>query len=149
MNTTRSTQLIRTAALVALVVACSPRDRAAPSGNAPGVSTSSSSIASGSSSTTAVDPEPLPTDAWIGQWTGVEGTFLRIDGGNGEYRITIRNLDGPREFAGRAEGNTIRFERDGVRESLHASNGVETGMKWLTEKTDCLTVRAGEGYCRD
>ena len=24
-----------------------------------------------------------------------------------------------------------------------------TGMKWLAGKTDCLTVRLGEGYCRD
>ena len=28
-------------------------------------------------------------------------------------------------------------------------NGVETGMKWLSDKSNCLTVRSGESYCRN
>lgn len=92
---------------------------------------------------------PPATDAWLGQWNGPEGTFLRLAGGGGQYEVTIRNLDGPRTFPGKAAGERIEFERDGVKESLRATNGAETGMKWLSEKKDCLTVRAGEGYCRD
>lgn len=88
-------------------------------------------------------------DKWIGKWTGPEGTFLQLAGGAGQYEITIQDLDGPRTFQGRAAGDQIEFERNGVKEYLRATNGVETGMKWLTEKSDCLTVRAGEGYCRD
>jgi len=89
------------------------------------------------------------TDKWLGQWNGPEGTLLRITGGMGKYEITIQNLDGPRNFQGSAVGDQIQFERDGVKESIRATNGAETGMKWLSDKSNCLTVRRGEGYCRD
>jgi hypothetical protein len=88
------------------------------------------------------------TDKWLGQWTGPEGTFLRLEGGQGKYTVTIQNLDGPRTFQGSASGGTVTFERDGVVETIHATDGATTGMKWLAEKSDCLTVRTGEGYCR-
>jgi hypothetical protein len=96
----------------------------------------------------AASPAPA-TDRWIGQWTGPEGGFLRIEGSGGRYELTIQNLDGPRKFAGTAAGDTIVFERDGTKESVHASDGNATGMKWLAGKSNCLTVRTGEGYCRD
>jgi hypothetical protein len=89
------------------------------------------------------------TDNWLGTWNGPEGTFLRLDGGNGTYEITIQNLDGPRSFQGSALGGQIRFERDGIKEAIRATKGAETGMKWLADKSNCLTVRPGEGYCRD
>jgi hypothetical protein len=89
------------------------------------------------------------TDPWLGQWNGPEGTFLKLEGGKGKYQVTIQNLDGPRTFSGRAADDEIQFERDGVKETIRATNGVETGMKWLAGKTDCLTIKTGEGYCRD
>ncbi len=89
------------------------------------------------------------TDAWLGTWTGPEGTFLRIERQQDGYTITIRNLDGPRTFQGLGQGDHVAFERDGARESIRAGNGVQTGMKWLADKTDCLVVKPGEGYCRD
>ncbi len=89
------------------------------------------------------------TDKWLGQWNGPEGTFLKLEGGKGKYQVTIQNLDGPRTFSGRAADDEIQVERDGVKETIRATNGVETGMKWLAGKTDCLTIKAGEGYCRD
>ena len=92
---------------------------------------------------------PAATDRWLGQWNGPEGTFLRIAGGQGEYEVTIQNLDGPRTFRGSAAGGQIQFERNGLKESIRATTGVETGMKWLADKSSCLTVRVGEGYCRD
>lgn len=91
----------------------------------------------------------ISTDFWRGQWNGPEGTFLRIAGGKGIYDITIQDLDGARNFKGRAVGDVIQFERNSVQESLHATTGSETGMKWLSEKSTCLTVRLGEGYCRN
>jgi hypothetical protein len=94
-------------------------------------------------------PARLATDAWLGRWDGPEGTFLRLDGRNGRYTVTIQNLDGPRTFDGVAADEHVRFDRDGAQESLRATNGAGTGMKWLSDKTDCLTVRPGEGYCRD
>lgn len=89
------------------------------------------------------------TDAWLGQWNGPEGTLLRLAGGQGKYEITIQNLDGPRTFQGSALGGQIHFERNDLKESIRASDGAETGMKWLSDKSNCLTVRSGEGYCRD
>ena len=88
-------------------------------------------------------------DKWLGKWSGPEGTFLQIVRSNGKYEVIIQNLDGPRTFQGQAAGDHVEFERDNVKESLRATNGAETGMKWLSEKSNCLTVRAGEGYCRD
>jgi hypothetical protein len=108
--------------------------------------------AAGAGSPAGSAPAPVPapaTDAWLGQWNGPEGTYLQLAGSGGEYEVTIRNLDGPRTFPGKAVGERIEFERDGVKESLRATNGAETGMKWLSEKKNCVTVRAGEGYCRD
>lgn len=89
------------------------------------------------------------TDGWVGQWTGVEGTFLRIEGGNGKYQITIRNLDGPRTFAGQSSGEVIAFEADGANRTIRTTDGAGTGMKWLAGKNNCLAVSGGDGYCRD
>jgi hypothetical protein len=88
-------------------------------------------------------------DKWLGKWSGPEGTFILLAGGAGKYEVTIQDLDGPRTFRGIAAGNLIEFERNGLKESLKATNGAETGMKWLSEKSNCLTIRSGEGYCRD
>lgn len=89
------------------------------------------------------------TDAWLGQWNGPEGTFLRIDGGKGRYTVTVQDLDGPRTFQGTGVGAEIHFDRDGQQQSIRATDGEATGMKWLREKSNCLTIRSGEGYCRD
>jgi hypothetical protein len=89
------------------------------------------------------------TDQWLGTWNGPEGTWLRIDGGHGRYEVTIQNLDGPRSFQGSAVGAGIEFERDGVKEVIYATDGVGTGMKWLSEKNNCLAVHPGEGFCRE
>lgn len=40
-------------------------------------------------------------------------------------------------------------ERNGHTESIRAAGGGETGMKWLLDKKNCLTLQAGEGFCRD
>jgi hypothetical protein len=94
-------------------------------------------------------PEPNVTDGWLGRWNGPEGTSLLLEGGNGRYQVTVQNLDGPRVFLGVGAGEQIRFERDGVTEFIRATDGVATGMKWLADKSTCLTIRFGEGYCRD
>ncbi|AVO52097.1 hypothetical protein [Ectopseudomonas mendocina] len=89
------------------------------------------------------------TEQWLGRWNGPEGTYLEITGTPADYRLTIANLDGPRRFVGRAQGERIVFVRDGVVESISATDGEATGMKWLLDKHNCLTVRSGEGYCRN
>ena len=106
----------------------------------------SGSIKPPSANVASSDPA---TDKWLGQWNGPEGTFLRLEGGKGRYEITLQNLDGPRTYQGTAAGAQIQFERDGTKETIRATSGAETGMKWLSDKLDCLTIRPGEGYCRD
>lgn len=99
-------------------------------------------------------PAVLPTDAWVGRWTGPEGLFLDIqpapDGRPGQYAITNRdNLDREASYSGVADGEAIRFDRDGRQLNLRPGKGDETGFKYLAGKTDCLIVEVGkEGYCR-
>ena len=126
--------LLACTAVVLFVTGCNDR----MAGSAPASAASSANTAS----------TPV-SDKWLGKWRGPEGTFLQLVGGGGRYELTVQNLDGPRTFQGKAAGDRIEFERDGKKEFLRATNGTETGMKWLSEKSDCLTVRAGEGYCRD
>jgi len=97
---------------------------------------------------TQSNPQPVADD-WVGRWTGPEGTYLDVAAANGGYEITIKDLDNARTFKGSAAGNHIDFERDGMKESLRSTDGNGTGMKWLAGKADCLTVKPGEGYCRD
>ena len=130
----RHKSLAGSLAFALVLVGCTDRDANSGSSNA------------ASSNVTSPDPA---TDKWLGQWNGPEGTFLRLEGGKGKYEITIQDLDGPRTYQGSAVGNEIHFDRNGAKESIRATNGTETGMKWLSDKSDCLTIRPGEGYCRD
>lgn len=101
--------------------------------------------------TALAPPPPVVQSAGglLGQWNGPEGTYLLIGGASGNYAITIRNLDGPRTFQGRMEGDNIHFERDGKTLSIRPGDGAATGMKWLADKKNCVIVDVGEGYCRD
>jgi hypothetical protein len=115
------------------------------------VSPTSALPPSAASAVEAAQNTAPPTDAWLGRWTGPEGSYLLLESGTetGLYKVTIANLDGPRQFEGTAAGDKVQFTRDGKAQLLHATNGVDTGMKWLADKKECLTVNAGEGYCRD
>ena len=95
------------------------------------------------------DPAGTATDAWVGRWNGPEGTYLELAGANGSYEVTIKDLDAARTFTGAATADRIEFRRNGVTESIRATNGDATGMKWLAGKANCLTIKPGEGYCRD
>jgi hypothetical protein len=44
--------------------------------------------------------------------------------------------------------DTIVFERNGVRSLCARRWRCEAGLKYLARKTECLTVKAGEGYCK-
>lgn len=89
------------------------------------------------------------TDTWIGDWIGPEGTKLRISGAEGRYTIEITGLDDTNTYQGKSINNRIVFMRDGKEKQIQATDGLGTGMKWLSEKTNCLTITAGEGFCRD
>lgn len=87
---------------------------------------------------------------WTGQWNGPEGTALKLEAmAGGKFAVIIRNLDGERRFEGVRQGTQVHFERDGRQEVIKGTDGAGTGMKWLADKTNCLTVNPGEGYCRE
>jgi hypothetical protein len=96
----------------------------------------------------------LPTDDWVGRWSGPEGLYLDIqpspDGKPGHYAIANKdNLDRQGDYDGIAEGSTIRFVRDGRDLAIRPGKGDETGFKYLAGRQDCLIVVPGrEGYCR-
>jgi hypothetical protein len=90
-----------------------------------------------------------PTDRWLGQWAGVEGTYLHLSKNGDQYVVRIANLDGAKTYEGVAAGDHIEFKRDGKTESIRATDGKGTGMKWLGGEKTCLVVTVGsEGFCR-
>ncbi len=92
---------------------------------------------------------PFSADLWIGRWNGPEGTYLSIAKGEAGYVLEIADLDGPKRYAAQTIDDHLAFERNGKTESIRATDGKQTGMKWLQDKSNCLTINAGEGYCRD
>ncbi|MBP7564891.1 MAG: hypothetical protein KA795_02685 [Burkholderiaceae bacterium] len=138
------------AACAGLLAACDRPATEAPSAGVPGAP-SVSTPAANAPATAASAPAAASraADAWLGRWTGPEGTFVDIAADGQGYRITIQSLDGPATYPGRAVADGIAFERVGSTEILRATDGPATGMKWLQDKKNCLTVRTGEGFCRD
>ncbi len=120
------------------------------SGPAPDTSGEGNMTSAGSVERKVAAPKFGGTD-YTGRWIGVEGMVLDIapTAAPGHYALTMQwDLDNKGTFDGTATGDTIAFERGGIRETLRPTNGDATGLKYLFGKTDCLTVKPGEGYCR-
>lgn len=99
-----------------------------------------------------VEGKPVAHDDWVGRWKGVEGTYLVVSkgAGHGLYKLEMQyTLDDKGSFDGKGTGDGISFERPDGKQELKASDGDATGLKYLAGKKDCLTVKTGEGYCRD
>lgn len=92
--------------------------------------------------------EKRAADAWLGKWTGPEGTHLEILEEGDKYKVAIRDLDTVRTFDAVSTPSGLSFERNGITESITPGSGPDTGMKWLMDKSNCLVVKVGEGYCR-
>jgi hypothetical protein len=90
-------------------------------------------------------PAPNP---WVGRWNGPEGTWLQVSREPEGYQLTIRDLDGATTFAATEYAGRLEFRRGGETQSLRPTDGAGTGMKWLQDKSECLVVRYGEGWCR-
>ena len=88
---------------------------------------------------------------YVGRWTGVEGMHLVVASkpGGGVTLDMQWDLDNKGTFDGSVTAEGLRFMRNGVTESAVHNNGDATGLKYLAGKQDCLTVKPGEGYCRD
>ncbi len=106
----------------------------------------------GNGMTNPADAAPNES-AYLGRWVGVEGMVLNIAAkpGGGVTMDMRWGLD--RDMVGKLDGSVtaegLRFMRNGVAETAVMTDGKATGMKWLADKTTCLTVKPGEGYCRD
>ncbi len=150
--------------VLALALACA---LAACTGPAPDTNTTGSMTSAGAIENTVVPPDetvpeetnetaPGPDEtAYLGRWIGVEGMYLNVakkSGGQPDGRVTLDmqwDLDNKGRFDGSVTAEVLRFVRNGITETLVPSDGDATGLKWLAGKTDCLTVKPGEGYCRD
>ena len=101
---------------------------------------------------TACKPQSQASDPianiWLGKWKGPEGTSLILAPTGSGYNITIQNLDGARTFPAILRGKNLTFMRDNITETIRPGIGVETGMKWLADKQNCLIIKVSEGYCR-
>ena len=105
---------------------------------------------------TPATPSPT-TDAagteagYLGRWIGVEGMYLVVaaKAGGGVTLDMQWDLDHAGTFDGSVTAEGLRFMRDDVAEIAAHTNGDATGLKHLVGKQDCLTVKPGEGYCRD
>ncbi|MEG3083889.1 hypothetical protein U1707_09580 [Sphingomonas sp. PB2P12] len=121
------------------------------SGPAPDTSSDSNMTSAGSVERKVAEAKPNAPD-YTGRWIGVEGMFLDIAPTDtpGHYALTMQwDLDNKGKFDGIANGQTVGFIRNNVPETLRPTDGNATGLKYLFGKTDCLTVKPGEGYCRD
>ena len=100
---------------------------------------------------------PAPSDTakveadYLGRWTGVEGMYLVVASKpRGGVTLDMQwDLDNKGVFDGSVTAEGLRFMRNGVAESAVHTNGDATGLKNLAGKQDCLTVKPGEGYCKD
>ncbi|GAA3260490.1 hypothetical protein [Sphingomonas yabuuchiae] len=126
------------------------RNTAAPTATANATSAAATAGPAGDGSTFTGLPKKKGPD-YVGRYVGVEGMYLNIKHAAtpGRYRMEMQwDLDNKGEFRGEQVGDTIVFERGGVRETLRPTNGDATGLKYLAGKTECLTVKTGEGYCK-
>lgn len=89
--------------------------------------------------------------AYLGRWTGVEGMYLVVapKTGGGVTLEMQWDLDHKGAFDGSVTAEGLRFMREGVAETAVHTDGDATGLKYLAGKKDCLTVKQGEGYCKD
>ena len=101
-------------------------------GGTPAKDVASNDVTIASPTAPAAPPDMRITDGWI----GVEGLALDVKVGDapGRYKLHLALMDGAGDYAGTAEGEAIRFTRDGVAEKIRHTNGAETGLKWLAEK---------------
>ena len=131
---------LATCALVACTDGASPAPAAPPAAQTP-------------PSASPSDPADAANDeaAYLGRWIGVEGMFLEVTSkaGGGVSMKMQWDLDHAGTFDGSVTAEGLRFMREGVAETAVRTDGDATGLKHLAGKADCLTVKPGEGYCRD
>lgn len=151
--------------VVASLVACSDRPAAAdasapaedqsatmppPNESAPAQPDAAGADAAPATPPTSADSAQTKA-SYLGRWTGVEGMYLVVASkpGGGVTLDMQWDLDNKGTFDGSVTAEGLRFMRNGVAESAVHTDGNATGLKYLAGKQDCLTVKPGEGYCKD
>lgn len=143
MRLTKAGLLIVTSALA---VACGPNDNVKPvNTSAPTVTNPAAPVAS------TIKAYTHKYQDWSGTWIGVEGMYVKITPlETGPYSLIMQSdLDTLGTYEGNDSEQGIEFTRDGKVLTLRAGSGAEIDLKHLAEKTDCLVVKSGEGYCRN
>lgn len=147
---------------VAALAACSDREPLADTTAQPAPSSVDATPAAPAAPEDGMDAMPSTTPAtpadgakveadYLGRWTGVEGMYLVVASkpGGGVTLDMQWDLDNKGMFDGSVTAEGLRFMRNDVAETAVHTNGDATGLKNLAGKQDCLTVKPGEGYCRD
>ena len=100
----------------------------------------------------AMPADNAPVEAtYLGRWVGVEGKYLEV-AATPAGGVTLEmqwDLDNKASFDGSVTAEGLRFMRNGEAQTAVHTDGDATGLKYLAGKRDCLTVKPGEGYCRD
>lgn len=125
---------------------------AVPAGEADAAGANAALPEGGNDTTAAAGPVTAKPQAdYLGRWIGVEGMYLTVAAkpGGGVTLDMQYDLDNRGKFDGSVTAEGLRFTRNGVAETAVHTDGDATGLKWLAGKKDCLTVKTGEGYCRD
>lgn len=143
---------------IAALAACSDRQ---PIAEVPAPAETSTTVVTtpveSTSATNEADTNPASADMakqqtdYLGRWTGVEGMYLAVvaNPGGGVTLDMQWDLDNKGMFDGSVTAEGLRFMRNDVAEIAVHTDGDATGLKYLAGKQDCLTVKPGEGYCRD
>jgi hypothetical protein len=140
---------------ITALAACQPTETTKPStpvNSASPITSPSQAPAGSPASSPATDGKATvgKADTLVGQWPGVEGTYLKVDKKGEKYEIEIKNLDGSKKYEGTAKGDVIEFTRNGKTETIKAATAEETGMKWLKGEKNCVVITKGsEGYCKN
>ena len=116
------------------------------------VPTAEDAAQNGATRNRMADPDAWSQDRYVGRWKGVEGMYLTVTekpDGRGVALDMQWDLDNKGKFDGSVTAEGLRFTRGGAQEIAVPSDGDATGLKYLAGKKDCLTVKPGEGYCRD
>lgn len=134
---------------VAAFGACQPAEPVKPSTPINSASPITSPSQAPTASPAADNKTVGKADSLVGQWPGVEGTYLKVDKKGDKFEIEIKNLDGSKKYEGTAKGDVIEFSRNGKTETIKAATAEETGMKWLKGEKNCVVITKGsEGYCK-
>ncbi|MBB3695467.1 hypothetical protein [Sphingomonas sp. BK580] len=153
--------LALTAVALLLLSGCGERGRAPGAENATGAAANATAAPEGGpvkSDATSHSPAASPSEGrsregYVGRWRGVEGLNLVVSPrGSDDKAVSLAmqwSLDDKGTYDGEVTADGIAFRRAGARELLRPTDGAATGLKYLDGKRDCLTVRSGEGYCRD